>query len=479
MSARSLHARPGTPARVLGIAILALLALLVTVLLPSVAPAVAQPAEPEVEVDEAVSAEMAATAIEEEDSGLPKVTVVATGGTLAGRGTAGPTGFQNYSAGSYPIQRLVDESFELGAAWARSQGRDPVAEVDTVQVVNKGSGGVTFAELFQLSAAVDAALETSDGVVVTSGTDTMEEIGRFLDLTVRSPKPVVITGAMRPWDVVGTDGPANLHNAIVVAASGKTTWFGTVLMLNDEIHAVADVTKGNTYRMDTFETPQLGMLGYVDRDLARIFRAPPRAMRVLEGAADGTLTESEALAAWQTPFDLSELDGAGALPRVEILYAYHQGGTGEAIDAWTQAGVRGIVTAGTGAGGGVPAAARNRAIAEGVVFVTTSRVGSGSVYSGNTGAIIPGDNMRPQAARILLMLALAFNEQVQDVRADVLSFGSAEADISSRLAQVIVPDPVAATAPTSRADCDGDLWQEWSDPSFRNRGQCVSAVARG
>jgi L-asparaginase len=476
MPAWSLHARPDAPVRTIGIAVLALLSLLATLLLPPGAPAEAQPAEPEVEVDDAVSAEMAATATDDEDSGLPKVTVVATGGTLAGRGNAGPTGFQSYSSGTFPIQRLVDESFELGAAWARSQGRDPVAEVDTVQVVNKGSGGVTFGELFELSAAVDEALETSDGVVVTSGTDTMEEIGRFLDLTVRSPKPVVITGAMRPWDVVGTDGPANLHNAIVVAASGKTTWFGTVLMLNDEIHAIADVTKGNTYRMDTFETPQLGMLGYVDRDLARIFRAPPRAMRVLEGAADGTLTESEALEAWRTPFDLSLLDGPGDLPRVEIFYGYHQGGGGDAIDAWADAGVGGIVTAGTGGGGGVPGAARNRAINQGVVFVTTSRVGSGSVYSGNQGAIIPGDNMRPQAARILLMLALAFNDDLQDVRADVLSFGSAEADISSRLAEVIVPDQVA---PASRADCDGDLWQRWTDPSFRNRGECIAFVARG
>jgi L-asparaginase len=454
-------------------AVIAIVALLGATLLVDRAPAVAQD-EPDVEEAVELQAEIAA---EDDASDLPKVTVVATGGTLAGSGTNGPAGFQNYRAGSIPIERLVEESFELGAEYARSQGRDPVAEVDTVQVVNKGSGGVTFDELLELSAAVDEALETSDGVVVTSGTDTMEEIGRFLDLTVRSPKPVVMTGAMRPWDVMGTDGPANLYNAITTAASGKTDWFGTVLMLNDEIHAVADVTKGNTYRMDTFETPQLGMLGYVDGERVRIFRAPPRALRALDAMSDGTLTAQDALEAWQTPFDLSEIEDASGLPRVEIFYGYHQGGGGDAIDAWTDAGVDGIVTAGTGAGGGVPGAARNRALGEGVVFVTSSRTGSGSVYSGS-GAVIPADNMRPQAARILLMLALAFNDEVEDVRADVLDFGSAEADVSSRLPSISdLDEEPAAAAPTSREDCDGDGWQEFTDPSFPNRGRCVAHVA--
>jgi L-asparaginase len=408
--------------RTTAVALVLLVALLTATLFAPGAPAVAQPSP---------NANANANANAAASSGIPKVTVVATGGTLAGRGNAGPTGFQSYSSGTYPIQRLIDESFELGAAYARSQGRDPIAEVDSVQLTNKGSGGVTFAELIALSTAVDEALETADGVVVTSGTDTMEEIGYFLELTVRSPKPVVITGAMRPWDVVGTDGPANLYNAIVTAASGKTAWFGTVLMLNDEIHAVADVTKGSTLRMDTFHTPSLGMLGYVDRDLVRIFRAPPRALRALDGGTGNAISAPNALAAWQTPFDVSDLS-ASDLPRVEILYGYHQGGGTEAIQAWVAAGVEGIVTAGTGAGGGVPGAARNQAISQGVVFVTTSRTGSGSVYGGS-GAIIPGDNLRPQAARLLLMLSLAFNDSVPDVRADVVEWAAAEADVASRL----------------------------------------------
>jgi L-asparaginase len=430
--------------RAVWISLLALLSLLAITLYP-LGTAQAQPAggPPGLVANENANPNAGPPAAAEESSRVPKVTVVATGGTIAGTARDGnPFGYQSYRAGQILMEQLVAESFALHEEWAESQGVPPVADVDVVQSGNSGSGGVTFDRLLTLSRQVDEALQTSDGVVVTSGTDTMEEIGRFLDLTVRSPKPVVITGAMRPWDVVGTDGPANLYNAIVTAASGKTAWFGTVLMLNDEIHAVSDVTKGNTLRMDTFDTPQLGMLGYVDRDRVRIYRATPRAMRVLDGMTGNAISMPAALDAWQTPFDLSEIDSADDLARVELLYSYHQGaeGLGDAVNAWVEAGVDGIVTAGTGAGG-FPGSARNPAVEAGVVFVSSSRTGSGSVYSGSTsgdipegqGTVIPGDNMRPQAARILLMLALTYFDDVEDVRDAVIEWGHAEADVASRL----------------------------------------------
>src|SRR5690606_19559211 len=132
-------------------------------------------------------------------SPLPNVIVVATGGTLAGAARSGDkTNFQNYAAGTYKMADMISQL--------------PVhktADVSSYQFGNKGSGGYTIQELYDLSLAVDAALEIYDGAVVTTGTDTMEEIAYFLDLTVRSEKPVVVTGAMRPWDVIGTDGPAN------------------------------------------------------------------------------------------------------------------------------------------------------------------------------------------------------------------------------------------------------------------------------
>ncbi|GJM80760.1 hypothetical protein HMSSN139_32560 [Paenibacillus sp. HMSSN-139] len=213
---------------------------------------------------------------------LPKVQVIATGGTLAGQSTD-ETSFQTYRAGSLPIADLV----------ASLPNKDQIAEVSTYQFGNSGSSAYTIEQLYDLSLKVDEALKTQDGVVVTTGTDTMEEIAYFLDLTVRSPKPVVITGSMRPWTVIGTDAPANLYNAIKLAASGKTKYFGTVLMLNDEFHAAREVTKTNSYRTDTFVTPEIGALGYIDEKTIRVYRAPFRALK--------------STTAWATPFDLSKI----------------------------------------------------------------------------------------------------------------------------------------------------------------------------
>ncbi|MFC4598468.1 asparaginase [Cohnella hongkongensis] len=324
-------------------------------------------------------------------SPLPNVLVIATGGTLAGK-AADATSFQNYRAGTYLMEDLVKQLPD----------KDKIADVSVYQFGNKGSGGYAVAELYDLSLAVDQALELYDGVVVTTGTDTMEEIGYFLDLTVQSEKPVVITGAMRPWDVIGTDAPANLYNAIKLAGSGKTTWFGTVLMLNDTIHAARDVTKSNAHRMDTFETPILGALGYIDEEEIRIYRAPAR---VLKADQEG----------WRTPFDLKKI-GKKDLPLVGIAYN-GQEMSGGSIRGLVAEGAKGIVTAGTGAGGisSRMSDARKEAIAQGVIFVTTTRTGSGTMYGGGEG-IIAGDSLNAQHARILLILALAFSDDFDTIK---------------------------------------------------------------
>jgi len=341
----------------------------------------------------------------------PNVIVVATGGTLAGQATNGDkASFQSYRAGTYTMADMVSQL--------------PIhknADVSTYQFGNKGSGGYTMKELYDLSLAVDAALEIYDGAVVTTGTDTMEEIAYFLDLTVRSEKPVVVTGAMRPWDVIGTDGPANLYQAIKVAASGKTTWFGTVLMLNDVIHAAREVTKGNSHRMDTFKTPMFGALGYVDDPAVRIYRLNARALQA--GKAD-----------WATPFDLRTIS-KDKLPLVEIVYNYQEA-TGGAIRGLVKDGAKGIVTAGTGAGGissGLSAARTEAIRDQGVVFVSTTRTGSGSV-SGGSGNIIPGDNLNPQHARILLMLSLAFSDDVNTIRDWFETVGTQDISVDDRQA---------------------------------------------
>ena len=353
-------------------------------------------------------------ALAAQPTGKPKVTVIGTGGTIAGVAES-RSSFTNYRAGQIPIADLVAKlQPEISA----------VADVDTMQFGNKGSGGYTVAEFHALTLAVEKALESSDGVVVTSGTDTMEEFAYWLDLTVQSPKPVVMTGAMRPTvagtvdgpGVIGADGPANLYNAIALAGSRVTTCFGTVLMLGDEFHAARDVTKTSAYRMDTFQTRELGVLGWVDGPNVKVGRAPAR------------VATCDNPQKWVTPFDLSDLE-ATDLPRTEIVYGYQQAG-GEAITGFADAGVKGIVTAGTGAGGisGAQSAARTAAAAKGVVFVSTTRTGSGSVYGGS-GNVIAGDDLLPQKARLLLMLSLAYAKgDVGQVRSWVTTIGNPEWD---------------------------------------------------
>ena len=321
----------------------------------------------------------------------PTVTLVATGGTISGVAQGRET-FTNYRSGSINGEDLIAH---LQPELSR------IADVNVVQFGNAGSSGYSIEQFRQLTLTVEEALETSDGVVVTSGTDTQEEFAYWLDLTVRSQKPVVTTGAMRPWAapdgqlVFGADGPANLFNAIALAASQATYCYGTVLMLNDEIHAARDVTKTSSYRADTFQTREYGVLGWIDGTQINLGRATPR-VQLCDRPEQ-----------WRTPFDLSTIEESD-LARAEVVYSYQDAG-GEAISAYAAAGVGGIVTAGTGAGGISPdqRAARTAAAAEGVVFVTTTRTGSGSVYGGS-GNIIAGGDLLPQKARLLLLLGLTF-----------------------------------------------------------------------
>lgn len=335
-----------------------------------------------------------------QQSERPNVLVIGTGGTIAGQ-SADATSFQTYRAGSLAIEDMVNELPD----------KEKNADVSTLQFGNAGSGSYTFEDLYDLSLTVDKALEVYDSVVVTTGTDTMEEIAYFLDLTVQSDKPVVITGAMRPWTVVGSDAQANLYNAIKLAASGRTESFGTVLMLNDIVHLARGVTKTNAYRTDTFETPMLGAIGYVDEKNIRIYRAPKRAM-LPEGGG-------------KPIFDLSTIS-KDDLAKVEIAISYQEAGGG-AIRGFLADGAQGIVTAGTGAGGisRDMGAARREAIEKGVVFVTTTRTGSGSVYGGGEG-VISGDNLSPQQARILLLLSLSFTKDFDTIKSWFETYGTPE-----------------------------------------------------
>ncbi|KKI89326.1 asparaginase [Bacillus sp. SA1-12] len=335
----------------------------------------------------------------------PKVKVIGTGGTISGVSTD-ETSFIDYKSGSLAIEEMVNQLPNV----------DKLANVSTYQFGNKGSSAYTLQDLYDLSLKVDEYLKDHDGVVITTGTDTMEEIAYFLDLTVQSPKPVVVTGSMRPWTVIGSDAQANLFNAIKLAASKETSYFGTVIMLNDTILPARDVTKTNSYRVDTFES-QTGTLGYIDQDHIQIYEAPARALEYKNNKE------------WRTPFNLKKIPKE-ELVKVEIVYSY-QGAGGEAIKAFADSGVKGIVTAGTGAGGisSLQSAERMKAIEKGVTFMSTTRTGSGSVYSSGTG-IIPADNLNPQHARILLMLSLSFSNDFNQVKEWAAEYGVRQVELN-------------------------------------------------
>lgn len=329
----------------------------------------------------------------DEVQGKSDVVVIATGGTIAGI-AADEDDFTLYSPGVLSIADMVNEISSVKS----------FANVTTKQFANQSSGSTSTQNLYDLSIAVDQALKTADSVVVTCGTDIMEEIAYFLDLTVQSPKPVVVTGSMKPWNVIGTDAKINLYNAIKVAASNKTYKFGTVVVLNEEIHSAREVSKTNSHRTDAFSTPLLGMLGYVDENDVSIYRIPTRAAK----------SNDE----WATPFDLTKIS-ASDIPYVGIVVS-HQGATGDAIKALVEAGAKGIVTMGTGNGGISQSLlnARNEALNQGIIVVATTRTGSGTMYSEDRdgSGLISADNLNAYHARIALELSLAYSSNYHTIQ---------------------------------------------------------------
>ena len=324
----------------------------------------------------------------------PLVWVLATGGTISGRG-ASSTSLAEYRSGALLGEELV-------------RGVPEIAQVATVkveQITNVGSPDLTIANWITIANrinAIFAADATVAGVVVTHGTSTLEETAYFLNLTVTHDRPVVLVGAMRPASAISADGPLNLLNAVRTAASPDARGKGVLVVLNDEINGAREVTKTNTYRVETFRAPELGLLGYVDADRVAFYRASTRRHT----------TRSE--------FDVSRIT---TLPKVDIVYSYVEP-SAAMIQALVADGVRGIVFAGTGAGGlsaverealkpvvSLPAASRP-------VLVRSSRTGNGRVIARDdydAAGMIPGDTLNPQKARILLMLALTRTRDVKDI----------------------------------------------------------------
>ena len=314
-------------------------------------------------------------------SARPIVMVVGTGGTI---GSAGD--YWTGNATRVPIADLL-----------KIPGLDSVATVETEQFLNVPSSSIGPARWLELSRRIAELFRTRPdlrGIVVTHGTDTMEETAYFLDLTVGGERPVVVTGSMRPSNMAGADGPANLTNAVRAVVDSAGRGRGTMVLMDDRLFAARDVTKTNSTRVETFQAPERGPLAIVDP----------------EGVFYRSHSKGRAIA----QFDIG---GVREMPRVDIIYSY-AGADSVAIDAVVAAGAKGLVIAGVGRGGmtSSQSAAVRRAVAQGVVAVTSTRTGSGQVPVGTSGNTIGSGDLNPQKARVLLSLALTRTSDPVQIR---------------------------------------------------------------
>lgn len=322
---------------------------------------------------------------------LPHVCILATGGTIAG--AAASSTQPAYTSGRFDIQGLLNAVPDL----------DNMARIEGEQFANLGSQDMSFEIMTGLAGKINELLasEAVDGIVVTHGTDTMEETAFFLNLTVNSPKPVVMTGAMRPATAVSADGPLNLFNAVAVAADPAAKGRGVMVVMNDRIHGAHSLTKTNTTSVETFLSPVNGLMGTVVFGNVKFFRGPFRKHTVV----------SE----FTPDYDLP-------LPRVDIIYACADMPP-DLIGASVSLGARGIVIAGDGNGNmnreTIAAAAEHAA--RGICIVRASRVPTGTVgrnveVDDDANGFIASDELNPAKARILLMLALVKDRSVAEIQ---------------------------------------------------------------
>jgi L-asparaginase len=307
--------------------------------------------------------------------------ILATGGTIAGAQT--PRRGPGYRSGIFSIESLI----------AAAPGIESLARLEASHVASIGSQDMGEAVWRTLARRSLEALDDPGvaGVVITHGTDTMEETAYFLNLVVRSPKPVVLVGAMRPATAMSADGPMNLYNAVATAAHPDARGRGVLVVANDEIHFAREVAKTNTTQVGTFKSTHRGLAGLVSSGRLHFYGAPVRR---------------------HTLGSHFHVPNGKALPRVDIVYA-HAGMGRELIDAAVRAGAGGIVIAGVG-NGNLGAAALSAAAAAsraGLAVVRSSRTGGGIVernveMDDDKLGFIAADELNPQKARILLMLGL-------------------------------------------------------------------------
>lgn len=322
----------------------------------------------------------------------PNIRILATGGTIAGTGQSATK--TNYTAGQVAIGSLLAAVPEI----------EEIANVEGEQVVRIGSQDMSDEVWLTLANRINELLSQSDvdGIVITHGTDTMEETAYFLNLVVKSDKPVVLVGAMRPSTAMSADGPLNLYNAVVVASAKDSYGKGVLVSMNGQVLDARGVTKMNTVSVETFQAPNVGPLGFV---------------------LNGKVSYNNVALKNHTTKSVFDITGVKALPKVGIAYSYSNVEP-EAVKAMMASGYKGIIHAGVGNGN----IHKNlfpsleKASKDGILVVRSSRVPTGPSTLDNEVDdakyhFVASQELNPQKARVLLMLALLKTnnwEQIQE-----------------------------------------------------------------
>lgn len=329
-------------------------------------------------------------------SALPKIHILATGGTIAGAGVSATK--TNYHAGQVAISSLLDAVPEV----------NNIAEVTGEQIVSIGSQDMNDEVWLTLANRINELLAGDiDGIVITHGTDTMEETAYFLNLTVKSNKPVVITGAMRPSTAMSADGPLNLYNAVVTAAAPESKDKGVLLAMNGLILPAHGAIKMNTISVQTFQAPNSGALGYV---------------------FDSQVFYNDVDLKKHTTQSVFDVTGMKSLPKVGIVYSYSNVDA-DVMTPFLNGGYKGIVHAGVGNGNYhknlLPSLQDARK--KGIIVVRSSRVPTGPTtlngeVDDNALQFVASQELNPQKARVLLMLALTKTNDWQEIQKYFLEY---------------------------------------------------------
>ncbi|HEC1562589.1 TPA: type II asparaginase [Campylobacter upsaliensis] len=324
----------------------------------------------------------------------PKVAILATGGTIAGSidSAVATTG---YTAGVVGVDVLIKAVPEI----------QNLAKIEGQQIANIDSSNMRDEIQLKLAQEINKLFASGvDGVVITHGTDTMEETAYFLNLTIKSDKPVVLVGAMRPSTAISADGPKNLYNAVALAADKNAK--GVMVAMNDKIQSARGVVKTHTLNVDAFSSPDFGDMGYIVDGKVYFYNNVAKAYTK------------------KTPFDVKNLK---ELPKVDILYSYSNDGSGVAAKALFENGTKGIVVAGSGAGSIHEAQKEvlKELLTKGLKVAVSSRVVAGNVAVSEADkklGFISAEDLNPQKARVLLMLALTKTNDVKKIQEYFLKY---------------------------------------------------------